>query len=441
MDTTLTAGASAADITPTQSLHLFGYPHVERFSTGVNDPLFASALYVHDGQHASLFVSCDIIFVPKTLVAHAREIIEESTGVPASNILIAATHTHSGPGTIRYLSNEDDSTVPEPSADYLKQLGAGIVAAAQEAVSTARPAEIGMVLANGSGVGANRRVPQGPADPDVPVLIARDLSNGEAIGLMLICAMHPTVLHEDSTLISGDFPGQTRQYLQREVLHLNCPIVYFMGASGNQSPRHVVEANTFAEAKRLGNLLGKSVANAISEIEYSNSISVGTSLEHVAFPVRSFPSVGDVAAGLNTAEKRLAELVSQGAPGPEVRTAECDLFGAQETATLTHAAQSGRLEEYAAACLPAEILLMRVGSWSFVGWPGEIFVEFAIELRERFPNAYIITLANGELQGYLVTEEAVTEGGYEASNAIFQSPESGQILLNATLDLLGRVSP
>ncbi|HIA47864.1 MAG TPA: hypothetical protein EYN96_07815, partial [Candidatus Hydrogenedentes bacterium] len=147
MDNTLTAGAAAVDITPTQSLHLFGYPHVERFSTGVHDPLFASALYIHDGREASLFVSCDIIFVPKEMAATARQIIEATEGVPATNILIAATHTHSGPGTVRYLSNEDDSTVATPNTDYLKQLEAGIVSAAQQAVSAARPAKIGMALA------------------------------------------------------------------------------------------------------------------------------------------------------------------------------------------------------------------------------------------------------------------------------------------------------
>ena len=35
----LHAGAAVADITPAGSQFLFGYPHVNRYSTGVNDPL------------------------------------------------------------------------------------------------------------------------------------------------------------------------------------------------------------------------------------------------------------------------------------------------------------------------------------------------------------------------------------------------------------------
>ena len=49
----------------------------------------------------------------------------------------------------------------------------------------------------------------------------------------------------------------------------------------------------------------------------------------------------------------------------------------------------------------------------------------------------VISLANGELQGYIVTEAAVSEGGYEASNAIF-APAAGQTLVEATVRLVAR---
>jgi hypothetical protein len=91
--------------------------------------------------------------------------------------------------------------------------------------------------------------------------------------------------------------------------------------------------------------------------------------------------------------------------------------------------------------LPAEIQLIGIGSWSFVGWPGEVFVEFALRVRERIENVFIITLANGELQGYLVTDEAVKLSCYEASNAIFASPASGDCLVDATLALLETHAP
>src|SRR5690606_22415107 len=100
--------------------------------TGVHDPLMASALYVGDGASGALFVAVDIIFVSKDLVSRARRRICAATGVPESHILISATHTHSGPGTVRYLSNEADPTVPPPEPEFLRQLEDGIVEAATQ---------------------------------------------------------------------------------------------------------------------------------------------------------------------------------------------------------------------------------------------------------------------------------------------------------------------
>ena len=87
------------------------------------------------------------------------------------------------------------------------------------------------------------------------------------------------------------------------------------------------------------------------------------------------------------------------------------------------------------SCLPAEVQTIKLGPWCFVGWPGEIFVEYALAVKARLPRTFVISLANGELQGYIATAESVNSSSYEASNAIF-APESGQLLVDTTLELL-----
>ena len=50
----------------------------------------------------------------------------------------------------------------------------------------------------------------------------------------------------------------------------------------------------------------------------------------------------------------------------------------------------------------------------------EYFVEYSLIIKKKSPHkTYVISLANGELQGYIVTKEACVEGGYEASNSLF----------------------
>ncbi len=436
MPATMLAGSAAVDISPIDSQFLFGYPHVARFSTGVHDPLFASALYLNDGSRSILFVATDMIFVPKALAARARARIAAETGVPADRIMLTATHTHSGPSTVKYLSNEADATVPDPDPRFLKRFEDGIVAAAVAAHATARPAQVGLAIADGSVVGGNRRDPSGPSNPRVPVLAVRETDGGAMIAVMLVCCMHPTVLHEDSTLVSGDFPGLARQHLQQTVLGRECPVLWHTGPAGNQSPRHVTRGNTFAEAERLGRALAESIAAAIKTIPFEDVASVDCRQALIELPVRQFCSEKDAESRLKEVKDRLERLRRDGAERTTVRTAECDWFGAEETLTMARAAADGRLEAAAAECMPAEIQAMRIGRWTFVGWQGEVFVEFGLDVMRNCPDTFVITLANGEFQGYLVTAEAVAEQGYEASNGMFLSPESGDLLVRRTLELL-----
>jgi hypothetical protein len=267
-------------------------------------------------------------------------------------------------------------------------------------------------------------------------MVVREQDRSNYIALMAVCNMHPTVLHEDSRLISGDFPAAARRCLQEQVVGPDCPILYHTGPCGNQSPRHVTRGNTFAEADRLGGLLAEAIAASMAAAADGEDIHLACKTAAVELPRREMPSLAEAENNLRCARQRFELLHRDGAPRAEVRTAECDWFGAQESVTLARAAAAGRLDATIAAVLPAEVLAMRIGPWWLVGWPGETYVEFALAVKARHPHCYLISHANGDLQGYLVTAEAVLARHYEAMNALLASPQSGELLVRATRELL-----
>ena len=65
--------------------------------------------------------------------------IESQIGVPAANIMVTATHTHSGPMTIDSLASQNDPVVPRADPQYVEQLEAGIVDAAVAAFHRRSP--------------------------------------------------------------------------------------------------------------------------------------------------------------------------------------------------------------------------------------------------------------------------------------------------------------
>ena len=431
----LWAGAAVTDLTPRGSVFLFGYPHVPRFSSGCHDPLECTALYVRSGDGSALFLANDLIFVGRDLVREVRRQIVAATGVPEEAIMITTTHTHSGPTMVDYVSNAADPVVPRADPAYLQWVGGQMVDAARTAMRRAQPAEIGLAVGRATGVGTNRHDPAGPSDPEVPVLVVRSTPQHEPLACMVVYGMHPTVLHEDSTLISADFPCFTRRFLHGGVLPPTCPILYHNGASGNQSPRHVTRANTFAEAQRLGERLGQAIADVLPAISFFPEAGIVCRRRFLELRPRVFPTADAAVRAERQARERFENLRLTGATRQIVRTAECDWFGAEETAELARAAVDGRLETAVRHCSPAEIQLIAIGPWKFVAWPGEFFVEYALAVKARSPSTFVITLANGELQGYLVTSEASARGVYEATNAVF-CPSNGPLVVETTLALL-----
>lgn len=431
----LKAGAAVVNITPVTSHFLFGYPFVERMSTGTHDDLLSSALYLTDGDKQVLFISNDVIYVSKESVARIRKAISDKTRIPASNILIAATHAHSAPVTVELVISANDPIVPRVDKSYLKFMEERIIEAALQAVTNSTPAKIRFVVGDATGIGTNRHNPEWASDMEVPAMLVQNNKN-EFIAAMLICNMHPTILHEDSTLYSSDFPHYVRTKLQEVCLGSNCPVVYLTGTAGNQSPRHVTKSNTFDEAKRIGEIVAMSINSQLStDSPYISNISVNSKQIQINLPKRTFPSVEWANTNRNAKKERFENLKKTSKTPQEIRTAEVDWFGSEELLYISSVAQSNLLDEWYEKILPAEIQIIKLGDWKFVGWPGEVFVEYGLELKKQVENAALITYANGELQGYIVTKEAHDQGFYEAGNSFFKY-KAGDLMLKETIEAL-----
>ncbi|MDD3967317.1 MAG: neutral/alkaline non-lysosomal ceramidase N-terminal domain-containing protein [Proteiniphilum sp.] len=428
------AGASVVNITPEKSHFLYGYPYVERMSTGVHDELQATALFLSDNHTEILFVSLDIIYVTKETVSRIRKAVTTKTGIPGSHILIAATHTHSAPVTAEMIISSKDPVVPRIDQNYLRFLEESTIIAACRAVEKAEKAEIGFVKGDATGVGTNRHDPAGPKDMDVPALLVRSRNN-ETIACMLICNMHPTILHEDSTLYSSDFPHYTRKNL-RQHLGERCSVLYFTGTAGNQSPRHVTQSNTFGEAERIGKIVSDAIISRLEEhVAYSDNAPITARQALVNLPTRNFPSVVWAKRNRDDKKKLFEELRNSSATSQQIRTAEVNWFGSEELLLLSTLVESNGLESIYDTILPAEIQIVKIRDHALIAWPGEVFVEYGLELKKHFNNVSLITYANGELQGYLVTKEANEKGFYESGNALFDHT-AGERMTETTMELL-----
>ena len=146
----LILGVDEEIITPKVGGNLFGYA-LDVISNKVNDDLTATAYYFSNGKTEAFMISLTVCVVTTDLTDRIRSDIEKKTGVSKDNILIHATHTHSGPST---------ATLPGfglVDVEYIEKIFVpGIEKAAVDAKASAEPVTMAVSQAE-SKVAVNRR--------------------------------------------------------------------------------------------------------------------------------------------------------------------------------------------------------------------------------------------------------------------------------------------
>ena len=88
---TLRAGAAKVDVTPAENA-------LPRNYEGILDHLYSRAIVIDSGVTSAALVSLDAGGVPEQIWQNVTQQVERELGIPAKNVLITATHTHSAPG-------------------------------------------------------------------------------------------------------------------------------------------------------------------------------------------------------------------------------------------------------------------------------------------------------------------------------------------------------
>jgi hypothetical protein len=412
----LRIGLSEIVITPPVGVRLSGYGDRTAASTGVLDDLYAKAVVFDNGDRRLALVVCDLLGLGRPVVAAIRDAVRKHTGMEASDVMVTATHTHCGP---------DVDLLGDAALDHLVELASGSVRAAAGALTDA-------AVGFGAGTclaGVSRRHPRAPRAPyflysypegtmDTRVLVmsVRDAA-GAARGAVVNYACHPVTLGWNELGMSKDYVEYTCGVLKSAWGPRAVP-VFLQGCAGNVNPRWVYDRpevdpiqppdwpegldDRLRETRRLGRMLGGAALDAAETVtRYERDVPLDARLVEVRLPLRPSPDDTD------------------GPPKPRPRT--------------RYPCRAERFERDPAA-IDTDIQVLRVGPTYFVGLPGEIFVEYQLELREKIASPFVfVSGLAGDSIGYVTPPAAFAEGGYEPG-ATYVTPEAGGILVAAVLD-------
>lgn len=202
----LTAGFAKSEITPEAGTPLGGYgKNRDKKSAGVHDPLFSRALALSNGRDTFVIVSMDLVFIDRDLRREILKRIREKIPIEDRQLLVSATHTHTGAGAYghqfwqRFVLGKSDKAVFHSLAE--KTADAVIRAIAHQ---TPVKAEYGEISIND--LVENRMDPRLEYFPSLKVLRLVD-QNGKPAALITAMAAHPTIAPPNDLMFSADFPG------------------------------------------------------------------------------------------------------------------------------------------------------------------------------------------------------------------------------------------
>ncbi len=426
------AGAARIDITPRASVWMDGMLR-DRTSAGVHDPLCARAVVLADERYPRrgyVLVSVDVCALDEETTREVREHAEARTGIPAAHIVVAATHTHSGPSTVGIFTPREIS--------YVHELTARLVTVIDEAARVREPAHAffgagtertishyrrlladdGHVVMNWEPWPAERIVRTlGSADPEVGVLrVVSSKEPARPIAILFNHAGHPNILSGDNLLLSSEYPGHAARILEKAT---GCVALYFNGAQGSVDIDGLRDRD-WEGWERAGAALARSVLEATVFGPQPGRIRGEGAC--YAIPGRQ----------LTDAEWRWAEDVLSRTGGSVAPKA--DGIGDDYKALFYR-----RLRERGARDIEVEQTCIAVDDCALLSFPGELYTEIgqAIKARSPFVRTFVIGLANG-YEGYFPTEEAVAQGGY-AEDTRWVDASAERIVLEQSLALLGRV--
>lgn len=440
----LLAGAAEVVITPPVGTHLDGYGARNSGSTGVHDDLHARALVLDDGTTRVALVSCDLIGIDRRLAARARELASNAAGIPATNMLIAATHTHAGPAGLRADLN---ATLTETTA----RLIAGAIDAASRRM---RPAVLKAGQGSVDSVSQNRRDPSGPADDALRVLLFDSPNPRDgAVASIVNFACHPTVLSHTNMQMSADYPGYALATVRKIVG--DAPALFFNGACGDVNPAWIEQ--DYHEAERVGSIVGAEAARRLQELRPLGSQQKVWNIRWDELTDK--PAHGDlIEPRLRVASRNVSLRLRQLDP-PEAYDARlADLerqraaadpgdMGARRRVMEQITQLSGergvalRLRPGGPHFLHPEIQAISFGAGcAILALPGEFFVETAqqIQAAAGLSHLLIACYANHHVF-YVVPRHEFGRGGYEPGVAMLDE-DAEETMRNAAVDLLREVS-
>lgn len=425
----LRVGTFAVDATPPLGAQMAYTP-----ARSIDDPLWARGVVLLGGEKPIVLCAVDWIGIGNGGHDAWREALADAAGTSVEYVSVHTLHQHDAPPcdfTVEQLIAEQGLSGKMFDVPFAMRTIESVARAVREAVERARPVtHLGLGQAKVEKVASNRRIlgpdgrvkyvrysssripeaiaaPEGTIDPYVKLVSFWD--GDKPLASLTYYATHPQSYYGKGD-VSADFVGLARA--QRDEALPDVAHVHFNGAGGNVAAGKYNDGSP-ENRPVLAGRLAKGMAEAW-DAQRRVPISADDlewRIVPVVLPVRDTLEVDKLRSILSDSSANLKD---------RVRTA-------RDLAFATRMAEGNAID----------LTCLRLGEAYIVHMPGELFVEYQLAAQERLPGRLVCMAAYGDYgPGYIGTEVAYSQGGYETGPVSRTAPDVEKVLQSALDELL-----
>lgn len=420
---TTRVGFSQVNITPPTGVLLAGYDYF-RLSKGIHDELYGRILVIDHKDELLCFIQMDLICVESYFVQKVYDKVKY-LGIKKNNIMIGATHTHSGPKGVCDNVNGKLKGLEGVFGDYNEELVEAYVSKLAEGVKAAldnrEKCEIQIGTSKVFDVCCERHSIEFPWDTGLFTMEFL-LNSGKKI-LMYNFSCHPTIMNRENLFITADLPAGVLKYLEASY----AMVIFTNGSAGDISTRFIRKESSFEEVDRLGENLAKAIKNSLENPIYKGSIyEVKVKNYNMDLEIRAIDSVEEAERVVCKLKEKVEEAREKGINPNKLRLIESEYEGA--CTNLRFAKSIGKKDK-----INIEINIIKINDWSFVTIPGELFSSLGRSIKDIGKNI-ILGYTNGYYL-YFPDKKAFDSKAYEASSSIIKRGQ-GEEIISFVLDKL-----
>ncbi len=408
----LLAGTGRVEVTPEKFPVLVCGGFLSRSANQVTDPLFAQCLVLDNGTNKLALMVVDTIAIPSPMDEKVKAAASKSTGIPAENIMISATHTHSGGSTTSGLGTKADPA-------YCEFLPGKLIECIEKAAAKLRLAKVGW-SGEDHPEGTHCRVfirrpdcididpsgrrnvrammhpgyqnpqyigPCGPDDPEVSVL-AVQTADGKPMAMLANYSMH----YFGAKPISADYYGDFSRIISKALGQGDESFIAMMshGTSGDQQWQDYANPRKSISRQQYAAKVADAALCAYKRIEFRDAVPLAIAQRRLTIKLQQPDKEHQ-----DWADKMYAQM-----KGRDPRTRP-EVY-AREIVLLRDLHEK-----------EAKIQAIRIGDLGIATLPAEVYGITGLKLKQQCPlgDMFNIELANGSI-GYIPPPEVRPLGGY-----------------------------